>query len=78
MAARVVEEIRVGERRIAGTTFPAFDQVERQESSGRVRWVVLRWVCNGTADSSRPYKTREKALTALHRRELVRVVERGE
>jgi hypothetical protein len=54
-----------GTRTIAGTDWTVSDEVQRQEYSGRVEWVVVRGICNGTAASSTSYRTRREALLAF-------------
>lgn len=62
--ATVLERV-TGHRRVAGTDWPIVDRVERQEYSGRVEWVLVSALCNGTSDGSRAYTTRRAALEAF-------------
>lgn len=66
MAIERIEERRVGTRTVAGADFPVIDLVERHEFGGRVEWVLVRGLCNGTPDSAATLATRREALEQLH------------
>lgn len=67
---KTIEERQTGVRTIAGTDWPVRDVVQRQTTLTtdgvlRVRWAVIRGLCNGAGSGSTVYRTRKDALIAL-------------
>jgi hypothetical protein len=58
---QVAERYR-GTRTISCTEWPVIDKVERVAER---KWLVLRGLCNGVADSAATYATRREALEAF-------------
>lgn len=62
---KLLEEIHVGTRTIAGTEWPIYDQLHR---TGEREWTVTRELCNGVPRSSETYRSESAAREAFDRR----------
>ena len=61
----IIARKQIGTRTVAGTAWPVEHAIDRQATGGQVRWVVLRFLCNGVPDDAQTFKTKRAALEAL-------------
>ena len=63
-----IASVQIGIRTLAGTEWEIYDLVERVQlpGSNTVEWVLIKGLCNGTADWSKAFRTRREALAALY------------
>ena len=65
MTRTLITETQTGTRRIAGTDWPILDQLHREQTGKRVRWIVTRGLCNGIPTGATEYRTLTEAQQAL-------------
>jgi hypothetical protein len=57
--------VHAGERSINGTLFPIHHEVVKDTTYGKVKWILYKYVCNGTSVDAIVFKTKKAALCAL-------------